>query len=115
MSGVINFRTAWAEVSLKLISPPNLQAICRLVIRRRNGGGLPYESNTYVIPRNNFGKLGVVLGAAYYHSDSYNYGNFEHQGRIFANLRYKINNNLIVQVNTLANKGSLIFCVLAGR
>ncbi|HQN57527.1 MAG TPA: TonB-dependent receptor, partial [Saprospiraceae bacterium] len=112
MSGVINFRTAWAgskpetNISTQFtgyLSPSDKE--------KKWWSGLPYESNTYVIHRNNFGKLGVVMGAAYYHSDSYNYGNFEHQGRIFANLRYKINNNLIVQVNTLANKGESDFFV----
>lgn len=112
MSGVINFRTAWAgskpetNISTQFtgyLSPSDKE--------KKWWSGLPYESNTYVIHRNNFGKLGVVMGAAYYHSDSYNYGNFEHQGRIFTNLRYKINNNLIVQVNTLANKGESDFFV----
>ncbi len=112
MSGVINFRTAWAgskpetNISTQFtgyLSPSDKE--------KKWWSGLPYESNTYVIHRNNFGKLGVVMGAAYYHSDSYNYGNFEHQGRIFTNLRYKINNNLIIQVNTLANKGESDFFV----
>ena len=112
MSGVINFRTAWAGSKPETnISTQFTGYLSPRDKEKKWWSGLPYESNTYVIHRNNFGKLGVVLGAAYYHSDSYNYGNFEHQGRIFANLRYKINNNLIVQVNTLANKGESDFFV----
>ncbi len=112
MSGVINFRTGWAGDKPETnISTQFTGYLTPKDKEKKWWTGLPFESNTYIVHRNNIGKVGVVVGADYYHSDSYNYGDYERQGRIFANVRYKVNNNFIIQVNTLANKGDSDFFV----
>lgn len=107
MNGVVNFRTAWAGLKPETnittqftgyLNPKDLE--------KKWWSALPFESNTNIIHRTNFGKFETVFGANYFHSDSYNYGNYEHQGRIYINGRYKIKPNLIIQVSTLFNKGN---------
>ncbi|MCO6460760.1 MAG: TonB-dependent receptor [Saprospiraceae bacterium] len=107
MNGVINFRTAWAGLKPETsISTSFTGYLSPRDPEKKWWSKMPFESNTNIIHRNNFGKLETVFGANYFHSDSYNYGNYEHQGRIFINGRYKFNKNLILQVSSLFNKGN---------
>lgn len=107
MNGVINFRTAWAgDVPETSIATQFTGFLSPADKAKQWWTSLPYESNTNIVHKQRFNKWESVFGANYFHSDSYNQGEYEHQGRMFANVRFKITPKWIAQVNTLVNKGA---------
>jgi len=106
MNGVINYRTAWAtskpetvvSTQFTVFLSPNDKA-------KKWWTSLPFESNTSIVHRQKFKKWDGVFGGNYFHADSYNQGNYEHQGRIFANVKFNITPKLQMSINTLVNKG----------
>ena len=106
MNGVINFRTAWAgEKPETKISTQFTGFLTPKDESKKWWSSLPYESNTSIVHSQKFKKWDGVFGGNYFHSDSYNQGNYDHQGRLFANVKFNINPRWIVNINTLINKG----------
>ncbi len=107
MNGVINYRTAWAgDQPETVISTQFVGFLSPEDKEKKWWTNLPYESNTSIVHRQKFKKWDGVFGGNYFHSDSYNQGNYDHQGRLFANVRFQLSPKFIVAINTLVNKGN---------
>jgi len=106
MNGVINYRTAWATTKPETFVSTQFTGFLSPDDKAKKWWtSLPFESNTSIVHRQKFKKWDGVFGGNYFHADSYNEGNYEHQGRIFANVKFNITPKLQMSINTLVNKG----------
>ncbi len=107
LNGVINIRTAFAtdepvtRVSMfnTIYMPP----------RDKNkqwwGGAAPFDAGASFAHRQRFNKLDLVLGGNIFYNNDVKQGIFDRKGRFNTKLRYNINEQLSIGVNTNFNIG----------
>lgn len=112
LNGIINVRTAYAKSKPETTISP----FYTLYMNPKNEklkwwDKQPYATGVGASHRRKIGKLDIVLGGNYYHTDSYLDSTFTSRGRINLNTRYRITDRLSVGVNTNLNKnkGSSFF------
>lgn len=103
LNGIINIKTDYAKSEPETFV--NLQGTHFLMPVDSTDYGFRYESQVNLIHRQKFDKLDVVFGGAYVNEADYRIGDELEFGRINLNLRYRIKDNLVVGLNSLANPG----------
>src|SRR5690606_30947478 len=66
----------------------------------------PYETGLSLLHKQKFNKLDVVLNGFYRNRESFNQSTYTKYGRLSANLRYRLRDNLIIGMNSNFNPGS---------
>ncbi|MBK7428045.1 MAG: TonB-dependent receptor [Saprospiraceae bacterium] len=66
----------------------------------------PYETGMSILHKQKFNKLDVVLNGFYRNRESFNQSSYSKYGRLSANLKYRLKDNLIIGLNSNFNPGS---------
>lgn len=66
----------------------------------------PYETGLSILHKRKYNKLDVVLNGFYRNRESFNQSTYSKYGRLSANLRYRLRDNLIIGLNSNFNPGS---------
>ncbi len=105
MNGIINIRTAYAkskpETKISTFFTSYLDPKDKDKIWYDEQ---PFETGVSIAHRQKFDKLDLVLGGFGLYRDEFREGSFIRYGRLSSNIRYRVNNNLSLGVNTSFNK-----------
>jgi outer membrane receptor protein involved in Fe transport len=66
----------------------------------------PYETGLSILHKQKFNKLDVVLNGFYRNRESFNQSTYSKYGRLSANLKYRLRDNLTIGLNSNFNPGS---------
>lgn len=103
LNGIINIQTDYAK------SEPETH-----IALQGTHFFMPNDSTDYsqqhavmasVMHRQKIGRLDLVLGGAYRHEEDFRQGTYLKTGRLNANLRYRLKDNLVIGVNSSFNPG----------
>ena len=114
LNGIVNVRTAYAKskpethFSTYYITPDSPK---RKELKWWDNDSSPYTTGVNFAHRRKFGKLDLVVGGKYHHSNSVQDSSMSRRGRITVNTRYRISDRFSVGINSNFNKskGSSFF------
>lgn len=105
LNGIINVRTAYAKAKPSTyIAPYFITHSSPRNEKLKWWDKTPYTTGVNVAHRQKFGKLDLVLGGVYYHSNSVQDSSFSRRGRLSVNARYRLSDRLSIGVNSNFNK-----------
>ncbi len=107
---IATFRHDWWNQTQYIDGDTSTVAFDSLAVSPKYFGGQPgynrpMETGIQFSHRQKFGKMDLVLGANYFHQDSYRRQEFDRKGRFNFNTRYRLTDNLSIGINGNMNIG----------